>query len=167
MAQEECHRRSIWLSISFLDHHRGRKEKSITKIKLGKRIMSFSDLKCEGCGEAKDILQGSKGKFLCDICFFRENPPQMKIAEFFSSAYESGSRFFNETCNCYEDTMTITMFQSCGWFLRRIRQKKNIVMYELEYFGNKRCIRCKDVGLPHSLVKFPRSFIPCVNSALC
>jgi len=134
--------------------------KTNIKNKLGNQTMYAEMLKCQGCGKNKDILMAYRGKFYCDECYFRANPPRLTLVEFFSSAYEGGSRLFNQTNSCYEDTMTVKMFQTCGWFLRRKREKSNLTTYDLEYFGEKQCIRCGDV-------KFPRSFAQCFNAALC
>jgi len=117
-------------------------------------------MKCERCGEDKDILQGRAGKFLCDKCFLTTDPPKMVIVKLLSVAYEDGTRLYNQTLRCYENTMTIKMFQTCGWFLRCVRERKSLITYELEYHGEKQCIRCE-------ATRFPKSFPKCLNANLC
>jgi len=122
--------------------------------------MSDGVLRCEECKETKELLQAFKGRFLCAECYFVAEPPRMSIAKILSPAYQNGHRLFNQTLNCYENTMTIEMFLTCGWFLRRIRERASLIIYELEYYGKKKCLRCGDI-------RFPKSFDRCVNSALC
>lgn len=100
---------------------------------------------CVECGKKAGASVFYLGRFICDHCHIRKNPPKMTLVIFKGSV---GKPLFNTTTKSYEVVMTIKDLVECGWFIRETRENSGFKFYDMEYFGKKKCARCPKVDFP-------------------
>jgi hypothetical protein len=122
-------------------------------------ILFVSDLPkvCRRCGLASTDYyfateDGSDGGYLCSLCKYELNPPEIHLQIIQNHIYPRGG-LYNPHTQRYETIFKLDDFLQCGWFIKKkwvyglcdnasIRFQSHIVeAVMLRYYGDRRCKR--------------------------
>jgi len=109
---------------------------------------------CDSCKATVRILNRSDERRICNVCFLRENRPELCLAKLWSSnsLYDIGKKAYLPA------TIPVKFFDGCGFKLFKHtiflnREISPIYKEELvlRFFGNSRCSRIVDYEWPPGL----------------
>lgn len=121
------------------------------------------DDRCYKCGKG-DILWLRKGRYICDSCKFRVEPPIVTLVHF----WEDNTDLLYNTGTMRYEQRPISEFVDCGFQIHIIKTfftEEISPLYKevfvLRYFGD---YICKKVA---EYLDWPIEFLPCPSQKLC